>query len=422
MSITQARLNKVKGDIYFMKQNSPGIKPNFSRMAKETGVSRQTLSRLWKDDEALMRPRQKKSSQFDPYYSEIRQKFEENTTTIKAIFKYFQLKYPGSAFKSYDSFKHYVKANRFTELRQNRLQAHVRFETDPGHQIQVDWKEDIKFRFKSGRTIRFNIFTAVYGYSRYVELVYSRGRTTTDFLRCLIEVLKRAGRIPAEIYTDNMAAVVNVSKKRKIKHSIIRAFEKDTGINIRLAKVRSPQSKGKVESANRFIEWLQPWQGELENEQELIEKIAQLNTEINKEVSKTTSFPRKALMVKEKEYLRPMPHKLVLESYLSDAKSQKVPSTMLIDYKGHGYSVPKRLIGKTVKIVENDDELQIYYNNDLICTHQVTDQPFNYRPEDYHEGLESVLKGRQEPLSIEEMTRKNLAGLAGIKGNGEDFK
>lgn len=59
MSITQARLNKVKGDIYFMKQNSPGIKPNFSRMAKETGVSRQTLSRLWKDDEALMRPRQK---------------------------------------------------------------------------------------------------------------------------------------------------------------------------------------------------------------------------------------------------------------------------------------------------------------------------------------------------------------------------
>lgn len=117
-----------------------------------------------------------------------------------------------------------------------------------------------------------------------------------------------------------------------------------------------------------------------------------------------------------------MPHKLVLESYLSDAKLQKVPSTMLIDYKGHGYSVPKRLIGKTVKIVENDDELQIYYNNDLICTHQVTDQPFNYRPEDYYEGLESALKGRQEPLSIEEMTRKNLAGLARIKGNGEDFK
>lgn len=414
MSIHQARLNKVKGDIYFMKQNSPGLKPNFSRMARETGVSRQTLSRLWNSDEQLNKPRRKRPSQFDPYYLEIREKFEQSSSTIKAIFKYFQIKYPNTVFNSYDSFKSFVKTNGLTEVRENLLSAHVRFETEPGHQLQVDWKEDIIFSFKDGRKIKFNIFTAVYGYSRYVELVYSKSRTTEDFLRCVIEILHRAGRQPEEIYTDNMAAVVRVSKGRKKKHVVIRAFEKDTGIKIRLAKARSPQSKGKVESANRFIEWLQPWQGELDNEKQLIEKIAELNREINLEPSRSTSQVRAALMVKEKEHLRPIVRKPVLESYLEDVIVKKVPSTMLVDYKGHGYSVPKKLIGKTVKITEIDGELHVYYNSALVCTHSISDSLINYRPEDYQEGLRSSVGKTKESISIEEMTRKNLASLANL--------
>lgn len=414
MSITHARLNKVRGDIHFLKQTSPGLKPNFSQMARETGVSRQTIAKLWKEDGSEPKPRQKKPSQFDPYYSEIRSKFEQSAATIKAIFKYFQMKYPDSVFKSYDSFKSYVKANHLTEVRQTNLKAHVRFETEPGHQLQVDWKENISFQFKSGETIRFNIFTAVYGYSRYVELVYSPGKTTVDFLRSVIEVLTRAGGKPQEIYTDNMSAVVNVTKNKKTKHAVIRAFEKDTGIRIRLAKARSPQSKGKVESANRFIQWLEPWQGELENEKELIEKIQELNREINLETSKTTAQPRVVLMQKEKEYLKPITNRLVLESYLTDAQSQKVPTTMLVNYKGRGYSVPKKLIGKTVKLYEADGELQIYYNSLLICTHVLSDQPINYKPEHYREGLESAVKDGNSDVSIEEMTKKNLASLKAL--------
>lgn len=215
MSISQARMNKLKGEIHFLKENFPDIKPNFSELARETGVSRQTVAKYWRAPVFQSKPRQKKRSKFDPYYPEIREKFENTPTTIMAVFKYFQLKYPGDVFRSYESFKSYVKANKLTELRKELMKPHLRFETGPGEQIQVDWKEDLHFTLRSGEVITFNIYTAVYGYSRYVELIYSPTRTTLDFIRCTIEVMKRAGGRPGEFLTDNMAAVVNVSQGRK---------------------------------------------------------------------------------------------------------------------------------------------------------------------------------------------------------------
>lgn len=186
-------------------QNSPERQEFHDRQSQNTGELPVFQSK----------PRQKKRSKFDPYYPEIREKFENTPTTIMAVFKYFQLKYPGDVFRSYESFKSYVKANKLTELRKELMKPHLRFETGPGEQIQVDWKEDLHFTLRSGEVITFNIYTAVYGYSRYVELIYSPTRTTLDFIRCTIEVMKRAGGRPGEFLTDNMAAVVNVSQGRK---------------------------------------------------------------------------------------------------------------------------------------------------------------------------------------------------------------
>lgn len=413
-------MNKLKGEIHFLKENFPDIKPNFSELARETGVSRQTVAKYWRAPVFQSKPRQKKRSKFDPYYPEIREKFENTPTTIMAVFKYFQLKYPGDVFRSYESFKSYVKANRLTELRKELMKPHLRFETGPGEQIQVDWKEDLHFTLRSGEVITYNIYTAVYGYSRYVELIYSPTRTTLDFIRCTIEVMKRAGGRPGEFLTDNMTAVVNVSQGRKRKHTVIEQFEKDIESPIRLARPKSPQTKGKVESANRFIEWLQPWQGELDTEEELIEKISEINREINREPSRTTHQIRRLLMIKEKEHLRPLTKLPVLDSYLSDVKTQKVPSTMLVEYKGSGYSVPKQLIGKTVKLVQSDDELQVYYNSRLVCTHKLSENRFNYKTEHYTDGLRASLSSNISDSSIQQAAAHNLAQLARIKAKGTD--
>ena len=63
--------------------------------------------------------------------------------------------------------------------------------------------------------------------------------------------------------------VLNINTK-------IKQFEKDLGLNIKLCGVRSPETKGKDESANRFLAGLQPYDGEFENETELIEILKKI--------------------------------------------------------------------------------------------------------------------------------------------------
>lgn len=120
-----------------------------------------------------------------------------------------------------------------------------------------------------GEVIEFNLMTSTLGYSREHIFVYTKGKTTEDFLRCIIDTLYRLGGTPEHILTDNMTAVVSITNGSKRKHQKIRAFEKDTGMKIKLCKTRSPQTKGKDESANRFISWLNAYEARLKMKKNL---------------------------------------------------------------------------------------------------------------------------------------------------------
>lgn len=62
----------------------------------------------------------------------------------------------------------------------------------------------------------------------------------------------------------------------------------------------SPETKGKDESCNRFMNWLYPYNCEFETENELIEIIKRINIKVNMEVNSTTNMPPIVLYEKEK--------------------------------------------------------------------------------------------------------------------------
>ncbi|HIX81162.1 MAG TPA: ribonuclease H-like domain-containing protein, partial [Candidatus Erysipelatoclostridium merdavium] len=62
-------------------------------------------------------------------------------------------------------------------------------------------------------------------------------------------------------------------------------------------------------------------------------------------------MPPHILFEKEKEYLRPLPNKVMLDSYVDNVITQIVPPTLLVTYNGSGYSVPTKFINKRVKLV-----------------------------------------------------------------------
>lgn len=407
-------MNNLIGELYIMDQM--GIKPNYSELSRQYGVDRHTVKK-YHINGGIQRKIPERKSKFDPYYDEMVELVSRPGISIKAAYEYLRHKYEkeGKEFNiTYAGIRNHLWKMGIKPTNK-APKPHIRYETKPGEQLQVDWKEDLKMTTIRGEVLAFHIFTGTLGYSRLHTFIYSETKTTEDVIRCIIEALKQLGGVPRIILTDNMSSIVSYRGNRRVKNETIHQFEKDIGVQIKLCRPRSPQTKGKDESANRFINWLKPYDGQVADKEELIKIIRQINQRVNKQVNQTTNLPPITLFQKEKEYLSPLPNELLLESYIREVKTQVVPPTLLVRYKGAEYSVQKQFINKRVKIVPIEDKLYIYHNTQIAAIHTLSDQRINYDLSHYTEAL-------RESLNEDEIEKKAIENLELLKGIGTTYE
>lgn len=404
--VTLNNKTRVASTIRLMKDMN--IKPNFSDIARRYGIDRRTVKKYYEADGIPLRKKKQQFSAWDPYEELIQAKMNLVGITIRGLYEYFKEtlgaeNMPGT----YSGLKAYLRKKDIKPLRAGSAKAHVHFETEPGIQIQVDWIEGLRMRLRSGKEVKFNIYSATLGWSREHIFIYSPSVTMEDFIRCTLDMFRKLGGTTEELLTDNMSALVTVRGKTRKVHSKAAQFFKDIGVRLKLCKVRSPQTKGKDESANRFRSWLVPYNDELETESDIQRLVNEtLTRQANEKINETTNLPPSVLFQKEKEYLNPLPDKVLLDSYLDECIVQVVPSTLLVKYKGNGYSVPTSYIGKRVYIYPINDNLYIYDNkNRLITIHSISSKKKNYQLEHYERGLE--LKGKTDS-EIRNIAKSNL--------------
>lgn len=205
-----------------------------------------------------------------------------------------------------------------------------------------------------------------------------------------------------------MSSIVN-NKTHKFSKEFI-TFTKDMGTIAKKCKPRHPYTKGKDESANRFLSWLVPYNNEFEDEEELIKIISEINLKVNRKVNSTIGVAPIMLYNKERKYLKPLPNSKVLEEYLIDSVQVKVSNESLFYYKGKKYSVPNKFINSTLNVQEDNNKLYVYYNKDLITIHQISEKNINYKEEHYIEGLRNILKNKDQE-AIEGLAKRNLEKL-----------
>ena len=196
-----------------------GIKPNYSELERRYGISRQTIKKYHDEGGKVLKERVKRVSKYAKHKDEIEELFSTTSTNIIGAFEYIKEKYNYTDKEfNYNGFKWYVGEEGLRE--QKKRKTHLRYETKPGDQLQIDWKEDIEMVSRHGEVFRFNLFVSTLGYSRLHNWVYSVNRTTEDFIRCLIEVFNRLGGVTNKILTDNMAVIVSIKNGYKKKHKI----------------------------------------------------------------------------------------------------------------------------------------------------------------------------------------------------------
>lgn len=127
----------------------------------------------------------------------------------------------------------------------------VRFETDPGVQMQVDWS-------KIGRgSEQLSVFIATLGWSRMTHIVFCDNEKFDTLLACHEQAFQMFGGVPREVLFDNMKTVV--LERNAYGQGIHRFhpgmidYARHTGFLPRLCRPYRAKTKGKVE---RFIRYL----------------------------------------------------------------------------------------------------------------------------------------------------------------------
>lgn len=378
-----------EGIAFMFKQNQfdDEVKPNYSKIAREHGCDWRTVKKYYLNrgspptkDEIKNKP-----SKLDPFKSIILEKFD-NGVPATGIYMFLvkRKKYDGS----YSLITNFLRS----ENRERTHQAIIRFETEPGRQAQVDWKESLVFKTNSGESIKFNIFLITLGFSRMRFIKVTETRDQQTVFLCLYQAFAYFGGIPKEILFDNMRSITDKSRttyNEVVYNDKFVEFAKEAGFKPTNCLAYRACTKGKIESVARLMNRLKAFSGEIKTFQDIEEIVEDFNKDINNEIHQGTGKIPSKLFEKEKEHLLPLGdyYRERMMQFIDPNIRRKVSKESLFSYKGCKYSVPPKYIGKNIYIVnDNNVEFDIVDEKGHYIRHQeYGSKKINYSLGDYLE-------------------------------------
>lgn len=397
--------------VTYILKNDSETKINYAKLAKQFDCDWRTIkSHVLHAKEGKEPPKRKYQKKTDGFEKIIEEKVKTGAPAI-AIFNYL-VKHHGFT-GSYTTIKNYI--HNLHHL--NEKQATIRFETNPGQQAQVDWKESLKFKTIDGRTIKFNIFLFTLGYSRVRYLKVTEIRDLTEVLNCLVSAFQYIGGVPKEILFDNMRSIIDKSRTQysdPVFNEEFKMFAKDCGFIPKACVAYRPQTKGKVENTAKLMNRLKVYSGDIHCFADIVKLTEEFNDEINHEKSQAHDKVPIDLLKEEQKHLGFLDMYSVF-GYFTETVKRKVSKEALITYEGHKYSVPSKYIGKYVEICESQENvdnmgIDIFFEGRFIKHwHLVEDKKYNFSFEDYVDALEHCPFRDMDDADIVELAERNMA-------------
>lgn len=226
---------------------------NKTEVARRLGISRETVRKYAKLPEGYVPTFNKAAvaNIVDPYLPHIvkmlgtakEQKVFIPTTIIYAEIQ--ALGYNGSLRWLQQVMQKY-------ELRQRvKEEKLIRFETDAGKQMQVDWIE-----FPNDN---LSAFVATMGYSRASYVEYVSNEKIETLLACHMNAFAYFGGVARECLYDNMKTVIikrNAYGRGKHKFNpLFEDFAKHCGFALKVCRPYRAKTKGKVERFNHYLRY-----------------------------------------------------------------------------------------------------------------------------------------------------------------------
>jgi len=280
---------------------------------------------------------------------------------------YQELRRDRSYAGSYETVKRFVAPLR--ELQSLAALTQTRFETEPGHQSQIDWGESL-INFRAQRR-KVHFFVLTLGFSRRAFCSASADERLSQLLEAHEHAFEHFGGHTREHLYDRPRTVCYPNEEgRVVWNPTFKAFADYWSFEPRLCRAYRAQTKGKVESGVKYLKRnFLPGRNFIDIE-DLSAQLAEWSATIaDQRVHGTTHEVPLARFERERPALVPTRGQ---PSFALGARfSRIVADDYLVSFRGNRYSVPFQLIGQTVEVQRGEDGLSFYHRDRLIARHEL---------------------------------------------------
>jgi transposase len=314
----------------------------------------------------LVRPKpvpKKKPSKLDAFRPLIKKLVCEDELTAVLVLKELRaLGYTGG----HSILKEYVGAIRPKSVRR----PHLRFETAPGVQAQVDLSPYEVLL--AGEPTDVVCFSLVFGFSRWQSIRFFLHADAHAVCFGHVLAFEEAGGVPEEILYDRMKQVVLESfRHRVVMHPLFEAMRRHYG-EFRAVPLAPGycEGKGKVENPFGYVEGnflLEHRRTGFRSLDDLNEKAAAWlrDTARPRKHGTTQERPIDRLDV-ERPKLKPLPAK---RFEAAQVEERIVGDDFCVPWETNRYSVSPRHTGKSAKVRVLDGRMEVLIGDDVVTVH-----------------------------------------------------
>lgn len=262
----------------------------------------------------------------------------------------------------------------YRQVLQAEALATVRFETLPGHQLQIDFGE--RFVEIAGAPVKAFVFVATLGYSRRCHVRAFRNEKQANWLIGLESAFTTFGGVPAEVLIDNPRSLVtshDAATRAVTFNATFLAFARHWKFRPRACAPYRARTKGKTESGVGYVKKNAIAGRSFASWEAFEAHIAQWEREIAnaREHGTTEEAPMVRFERDEAHRLKPLGDRPAFGA-LRDLV-RVVGNDCAVEVDTNSYSVPWRLIGERVSVTIAAGQVRIRHGSRQVATHKLAE-------------------------------------------------
>lgn len=261
-------------------------------------------------------------------------------------------------------------------LRQERRASAVatmRFETEPGEQMQIDFGE--KRVVIGGVEVVVHLMAAVLGFSRRIFVKAFLVERAEEWRDGIASAFRHFGGATRTLLVDNSRCLVSSRTAAVVQfHPALVELCRDFGCSPRACRPYRARTKGKIENGVGYVKHNALAGRSFSSFAALEEHLTSWMALADGRIHGTTHEEPRLRFIREAKMLLPLPSSSIVVQTTRTLK-RKVSNDAFVDVDTVRYSVPVKHVGRAVEAVRGPERVHILCDGVVVADHRRSHEP-----------------------------------------------